>query len=265
MTSSGNGHSEGELWRGIDFSGLTVVLGIGTGQLIAILNQQAHLAGGQLLVTSRKPHLLKTLLSFQEEGPLTLLLAHPRHLPLIDECADLVVINGILREIPESGFRTLFEEIWRILVPGGNLRISDVIEPLQMDYNQAWSERNRIVRKLGEALGRPTALSVDIKKAANALRAVGFADLGVSLLPGYNLTDAWLEDTVNAIRMMASRVSNPQVRSELAHKDVNRLVSAYKKGGQRAAERFVLRAKKVGNLSLDMEASFTEDDLHEPD
>ena len=37
--------------------------------------------------------------------------------------------------------------------------------------------------------------------------------------------------------------------------------TAYARGNQTAAERFVLQATKAGNLALDMDAAFTEEDL----
>ena len=93
---------------------------------------------------------------------------------------------------------------------------------------------------------------------------VGFEDLALSFLPGYGLTDAWLEETVNAIRNMAGRVGDHILRSEILNRDVGRLVAAYAQGDQRAAERFVLQGVKVGDLALSMESSFTEEDLLGP-
>jgi hypothetical protein len=94
---------------------------------------------------------------------------------------------------------------------------------------------------------------------------VGFENLGVTVLPGFSLTDAWIEDTVNALRTMAGRVADRSAREEILNHDLPRLVAAYNQGDQRAAERFVLRGTKIGDLALDMEASFTEDDLLGPE
>ena len=248
------------MWRGIDFSGLTVVLGVGTGRLIGLLNQQVAISEGNLIVVSYKLDALKAL-GTEIEGPLALFRARPRQIPVLSETVDLLVVNGVLRQVPEGKLEIMFGELWRALVPGGQLRISDIIEPSEAEYNQAWIERNRIVNRLSQALEREAALSVDLKRAALAVRSAGFENLALSILPGYVLTEAWLEQTVEAVRAMASRVVDRSTRNEILSLDLKRLVAAYNRGGQRAAERFVMRGTKAGDLALNMEASFTEEDL----
>ena len=260
--------SENPSWGNLDFSGLTVILGAGTGHLIDLVNQRVAASDGTLLVVSYDMQTIRALIPcavysrpLSEQGPLHLVQGRPRQVPVLDQTVDLLVLNGILRQVPESKLEDMFEEMWRVLIPGGRLRISDIIEPTEADYNRTWAERNRIVRKLGLTLDRPTALSVDLKLAAAKLNTTDFEELAVSILPGYALTDAWLEETVNSIRNMSSRIVDPHVRHQIIGGDLERLVAAYKAGGQRAAERFVLRGVKPGNLALNMEASFTEDDL----
>lgn len=248
-------------WRGVDLSGVTVVLGVGTGRQIGLLNQQIAASGGHLLVLATDWTRLGTVAPLRADGPLTPIQARPRGLPVLSETVDLLVVNGVLREVPTRRLRAFAEELWRVLVPGGRLRISDIIEPTEAVDNRAWAERNRIVRKLADALERPTALSVDLPAAATALQSAGFQNLGLSFLPGYALTDAWLEETVNAVRTMSSRLVDPQVRHEIVEQDLAALVDAYAAGGQRAPQRFVLQGAKPGDLALDMEASFTEEDL----
>ena len=262
--SSAQSPATNAIWRGVDFSGLTVALGVGTGRLIGLLNKRVAVSQGSLVVVSNHLDRLKTLIPLMKKGPLTLIYGLPRQLPVLKGVVDLLVVNGILRQIPQRELEVMFEELWRALVPGGRLRISDVIEPSPAAYNRAWAERNRIARKLGKTLGRPTALSVDLRGAGAALRAVGFENLHVSILPGYGLTDNWLEETVNAMRAMAARITDRQARNEILQQDVNRLIGAYAQGGQRAAERFVLQGTKAGDLALDMEASFAESDLLGP-
>jgi len=186
------------------------------------------------------------------EGPLALVHGRPDQIPVLSGVVDLLVVNGILRQVPEGQLEARFDELWRALVPGGLLRVADVIEPSRAPYNLAWAERNRIVRKLAKSLGRPTALSADLQGAAAGLRSAGFEDLHVSILPGYGLTDNWLEKTVNAVRSMTARVVDRQVRNEIPGQDISRLVGAYAQGGQRGAERFVLQGPKAGDLALTM-------------
>jgi SAM-dependent methyltransferase len=248
-------------WRGIDFSGVTVALGVGTGRLIELLAQQVAQADGQLLAIDTQPSRLQALRPMCASGALAVLRARYRQLPLLGESVDLVVVNGVLREVPETRLQALFDEFWRVLVPGGLLRISDIIEPSEERYDDAWRARNQVVRKLAAALDKPAAVSVDLKAAARALRAVGFEELSVSLLPGYPLTEAWLEETVNALHSMAARIVDREQRNAIVQRDVPRLIAAFAGGAQRAAERFVLSGRKVGSLALDMQASFTEEDL----
>lgn len=256
---------ENALGRGVDFSGLTVVLGVGTGRLVELLNQQAASSGGNLIVVSTHIQHLKRLTFLSQQGPLVPIHARLRHVPVLNETVDLLVVNGVLREVPENKLGALFEEFWRILVPGGKVRISDIIEPSEADYDRAWAERNRIVRKLSQALQRPAALSVDLKRVALAMRSVGFEELSISILPGLALTDAWLQETINAVRNMTAGIVDRRVRDEILTRDISSLVAAYSKGEQRAPGRFVLQGNKVGDIALNMEAPFTEEDLVERD
>jgi hypothetical protein len=236
----------------VDFSGLAVVLGVGTGRLIKLLNRRAAASEGTLVVVSHDLGRLKPLVPLMQEGSLALVHGRPDQIPVLNGVVDLLVVNGILRQVPEGQLEAMFDELWRALVPGGLLRVSDVIEPSHAPYNLAWAERNRIVRKLAKSLGRPTALRVDLQGAAAGLRSAGFDDLHVSILPGYGLTDNWLQKTVNALRSMTARVVDRQVRNEILEQDINRLVRACAQGGQRGAERFVLQGSKAGDEALTM-------------
>jgi SAM-dependent methyltransferase len=252
---------DGALWRGIDLSGVTLVLGAGTGLLLEMLCQQAALVGGLVVVAGPN----RAALAVEQVGQAARLLARTRRLPLADGCVDLVVMNGALREVLPTRYEALFEELWRVLVPGGQMRIADIVEPSEASYDWAWRQRNAIVRRMAESLDLPTALAVDLRRAAMAARATGFEDLGLSLLPGVPLGDAWLQETVNALRGMLGRVPDAEVRRQISERDLPALVAAYQRGDQRAAERFVLQGRKVGSLALDMEASFTEADLTDDD
>ena len=248
-------------WQGIDFSGTALVLGVGTGRLIQMLVEQASRAAGQLLVTSFQRQSLDALVPLRQNGPITLIQSRPRQIPLVDESVDFLLANGVLRQVPAHLYGAMVEEIWRVLVPGAHLRISDIVEPSEAPYNQSWSVRNAVVRKLAKALARPTALSVDLKGLALALRTTGFEELSASLLPGYGLADAWLQETVESVRTMAAQVADKTLRDAILGADLSLLIDSYRTGGQRAAERVVLKGRKPGDLALEMRASFTEQDL----
>jgi ubiquinone/menaquinone biosynthesis C-methylase UbiE len=252
------------LWRGIDFSGITVIVGVGTGRMIELVAQRVAASDGRLIVVDPRSRRLETLEELAREGLLLPIQGRQRQIPVVSETVDLLVVNGVLREVPEARLTAIFEEYWRVLVPGGQLRVSDIIAPLDAEHNLAWQERNRTIRKIGDTLDRPAALAVDLTAAARAMQSAGFENLKCSLLPGYALTDAWLEETVHAIRAMTARIVEPSVRHEIVQSDLPRLTAAYAVGDQRAAERFVLAGRKVGNLALDMRASFTEEDLVPP-
>lgn len=250
------------LWRGIDLSGNTVVIGQGEGHLIESLASQARASGGgQIIILGYRQDELHDLRGRMGELPISYVNARLRLIPLRDATVDLLVMNGSLRQVPSAALYPLFEDVWRVLVPGGQLRIADIIEPSDAPYNSAWRQRNVLIARVAEALKRPVALYANLKATAETLTSIGFENLGVTLLPGYPLTDTWLENTEEAVMAMASRLVDPDLRQQVLEHDLARLVDAYRSGQQRASERFVLRGSKVGNLSLDMEASFTEDDL----
>jgi len=252
-------------WRGVDFSGLSVVLGVGTGRLLEILNRQAHASGGTLLVLESSPLRLAVVRPLMDSGPITPVRGRARHIPVRSETVDLLVVNGVLREVRDDRMSAFCAELSRALVPGGALRISDILEPQDAARTAAWAQRNRIVRKLGQAMGRPVAVAANLRLAARVLQDLGFERLSVALLPGYALTDEWLEETVNAIRNMTGRLTDASARREIIEEDIPRLISDYARGEQTAAERFVLQGAKAGELALDMTASFTEDDLIPPE
>jgi SAM-dependent methyltransferase len=254
------------LWRGVDLSGITAVLGPAGGQLLQALAQQAAaLGGGCVIAIGYEVEPLAQLEPLQAELPIAAIRARIRQLPLLEGSVDLLVMNGTLRQVPLSHLEAMLQEIWRVLAPGGQLRIADIIEPSQEPYTEAWRLRNELVTKLGAALERPVANYVNLRDAAAALTSVGFEELAVTILPGMPLTDAWLGATHGAIEAMASRVGDPDVRHSIIERDLPRLAAAYRQGEQRAAERFVLRGRKIGDLALSMEAGFTEEDLVDDD
>ncbi|MEA3407296.1 MAG: class I SAM-dependent methyltransferase [Chloroflexota bacterium] len=255
MTERGSAKENGEnaLWRRIDFSGVTLVIGVGSGRLVKLLNERVAAAQGHLIVASERMSSLKEILSLRESGPLAPMQTHPGAMPLLDQTVDLLVMSGVLRQVPEAKINAIFNELWRILVPGGQLRISDILEPPEAEHTQAWAQRNAIVRKLGQALNEPTAVSVNIRRAARAVRSAGFDDLAISILPGPPLTQEWLEETVKAVHTMASRVVDHDTQQQILNEDLKALATAYKRGDQRAAERFVLRGVKAGDVALNPE------------
>lgn len=245
---------ENPIWRGIDFSGVTLVIGVGSGHLVELLNERVTASQGRLIVAGDRLSKIKEILPLTEKGFLTPLQAHLQHIPLLDQTVDLLVMSGVLRQVPEARINATFDELWRVLVPGGQLRISNLLEPPEAEHTRAWAQRNAIVRKLGRALDEPTSISVDIRRAARALRSAGFDDLGISILPGVPLTQEWLEETIRAMRTMTSRIVDRKIQQEILNEDLEELVAAYNQGEQSAAERFVLRGVKAGDVALNPES-----------
>ncbi len=240
----------GPLWQGLDLSGVTLAIGTGSGRLLASLAQEIARAGGTLLVTSWERQSLAALSAATMTATCQ---TQMQHLPLRSETVDLAVYIGTLRDVPDAHLQSVLGELWRVLVPGGRFRIADLVEPTSMPYNAAWRERNQITRDLGRIMARPVSLAVDLKRTAVVLQDLGFDGLQVSLLPGAGLTDQWLEETVNALRSLASRLVDIEIRRRIIEQDVPRLIDAYAQGDQRAAERFVLSGHKPGNLAVQME------------
>jgi len=255
----------GSLWRGVDLSGNTVVIGLGEGLLIQALSEHALSAGGQVIALSRRMAEIESVTRRIPTPGLQFVQSRPRALPLLDGTVDLMVLSSAIRQVPTSALSAFFEEVWRVLVPGGRLRLSDVLQPSEAEYNEAWRLRNALIERLAQAIGRPTALYANLPAVAQALTQIGFENLAVSLLPGYPLTEAWLDNTEEAVLAMASRPIDPDLRQQILERDLPRLIAAFRSGDQRAAERFVLRGAKAGGLALDMEASFTEADLVDQD
>ncbi|MCE5258200.1 MAG: class I SAM-dependent methyltransferase [Chloroflexi bacterium] len=251
-------------WRGVSFSGVTLVLGTGTGRQVPLLAEKIRQAEGLLVVADVATAHLDALREQLVAPDIAWVQARARSIPLLHESVDLLLLNGLLRELPTERFGLLFEELWRTLVPGGQLRIADILDASEDPAHHAWAERNRIVRRLGLALRRPVAVSVDLRAAVRLLRGTGFEEMRATLLPGYILTDAWLQETAEAIHGMAGRVVDANLRRLILNEDIERLAQAYMQGEQRAPERFVLQAVKPGDLSVAMESPFTESDLNIP-
>lgn len=248
-------------WRGVSFSGVTLVIGVGTGRQAALLAERCREADGLLIVSDAVPRRLASLRAALKSSRVSWLRARLRTIPLAHESVDLVLVNGLLRETPANRLGHVCEELWRVLVPGGQVRVADILEASDEPEQRAWAERNRIIRRLALALSKPAAVAADIKAAAQALRLAGFEEQRIALLPGYGLTDSWLKETAAAIHEMAGRVVDSELRRFIVNEDIERLARAYASGGQRAPERFVLQASKPGDLTVAMESPFTENDL----
>ena len=67
MDMEENTQIQNSAWRGVDFSGLTLVLGVGTGRLIEVLNKQAAASHGSLVVIEYSLRRLRQLSALSSE------------------------------------------------------------------------------------------------------------------------------------------------------------------------------------------------------
>ena len=100
------------VWGETGFSGITLVLGAGGGRLVELLREQVRRADGQLAVLDYHWSRLRAVSGSAGDGA-QCLRARYRHLPVLSDSVDLLVINGVLRETPETRYERLFEELWR--------------------------------------------------------------------------------------------------------------------------------------------------------
>lgn len=247
-----------DLWSGVDLSGITLVIGLGTGQLLEMLAVEAQQAGGLVVLVSYLQPALEAAGDLATQLPIERVHCRSRQLPLADGSVDLCVVNGSLRDVPVPHYRTFLDELWRILVPGGHLRISDILPASDSPEALTWRRRCDLISRLGHAMGQPVALHADARALAKAMQETGYESMAISLLPGLALTPEWLGETVEAIRSMVSRVGDAHVRDDIIEVDIPALIASFRHGEQRAADRFVVRGNRVGNLALDMETAGTE-------
>ncbi|NLV73688.1 MAG: class I SAM-dependent methyltransferase [Chloroflexi bacterium] len=236
-------------FAGVLFSGVMLVLGVGAGRQVPILAERCQAADGLLVVMDGVYERLAQLQRDDLPGEIAWMQGRLRRVPLMAGVSDLVMVNGLLREVPGDHYPQAAEELWRVMSANAQLRIADILEADDADPAQvAWAERNRIVRRLGLALNRPVAVAVDLRTAIQAFRSAGFEDAQVALLPGYHLTEDWLQETAQAIYGLAGRVADCDMRTYIVQHDLQYLGEAFMAGDQRAPGRFVLQMTKPGDL-----------------
>jgi SAM-dependent methyltransferase len=97
-----------------------------------------------------------------------------------DQHFDLVASYILLHEIPAPVIRTVFEEAFRMLTPGGDLMFSDVPRNADLDRMQSW-RLDWVARNAGEPYWREAA-EIDLKALAEA---VGFTAVEIQAVgPG---------------------------------------------------------------------------------
>lgn len=74
----------------------------------------------------------KTVAGLEQE--ITLKLANARHLPLNNECVDLLVNNYMFDLLDEESFLPVFEEFKRVLKPDGRMVVTNMAMPKQLSH-----------------------------------------------------------------------------------------------------------------------------------
>ncbi len=146
--------------------GSTVVdLGTGSGRVLAPLSRRA----GQVIGVDASPSMLDEARRRVRDHGLAgveLRLGDMAHLPLQDAEADAVIANMVLHHLPEPA--RAFDEIRRVLRPGGTLHIGDFLP-----HDQEWMRDRLADQWLGLA-------PADVH---NWLDAAGFEQVRVQPLP----------------------------------------------------------------------------------
>jgi SAM-dependent methyltransferase len=95
------------------------------------------------------------------------------HLPVEDGVADLVISNCVVNLVPDKA--QVFREAFRVLKPGGRVAISDVVNiaPLPDD-----------LRADPALLCGCISGAIPVERVQSLLRAAGFADIAIAVLPG---------------------------------------------------------------------------------
>jgi len=92
------------------------------------------------------------------------------HLPVADNCVDIIVSNCVINLSPEK--RRVFEDAYRVLKPGGRLYISDVV---------ATSELPEFMRSEAAFMTGCIAGAEPVDRLQCLLEAVGFRNVGIEL------------------------------------------------------------------------------------
>jgi len=94
------------------------------------------------------------------------------HLPVADDCVDVILSNCVINLSPDKG--AVFREAFRVLKPGGRLAISDVVALKDMP--------NELLRNI-EAMTGCVSGSAKVADLETMLREAGFDDVRIVARP----------------------------------------------------------------------------------
>ena len=152
-------------------SGETVIdLGSGAG-FDCFLAAKAVGEGGHVIGVDMTPEMLDRARRNAQEGGwanVEFRLGEIEHLPVADNTADIVISNCVINLVPDK--RPVYQEIFRVLKPGGRVAVSDVVRTAEFPAG---------IGEDMDLLASCISGAITIDEVETIMREAGFVDINV--------------------------------------------------------------------------------------